>query len=43
MELQLSSIALGLSTFGLTILEVKRYNNLITPFTVTAIPLAIFS
>lgn len=43
MEIQLSSIAFGLSTFGLTILEVKRYNNLITPFTVTAIPLAIIS
>lgn len=36
MGLQLSSIVLGLFTFGLTILEVKRYNNLITPFTVTA-------
>lgn len=43
MEEQLSSLVFGFSVIGLSIIESKRFNNLITPFTVTAIPLVLIS
>ncbi len=43
METQLSSLVFALTTFSLTTAEVKRYKSLITPFTVTVIPLAVIS
>jgi oligosaccharide repeat unit polymerase len=39
-ENQLASIAFALSVTCLSYFEIKRFNNLITPFTVSAIPLA---
>jgi len=42
-EHQISSIALAVCVFGMSVYEIRRYDNLITPFTVAALPIAFIS